>query len=164
MFYKCFQDINPCKRIWKMSNKTAWSLLSLSVLLLTVACGGDSSSSKRKKGVELNTVCDRLECLTSVDWKLVLQGQNFPEKTKLVIDGETVLDECLGKQQYSVNRMAAPMSISLDNFKVPMGPINIKIVDQGWDCRQHTTFLDKRGVSYNLEKSNFGVQQLVIDL
>lgn len=148
-----------------MSKKTSLSLLSLSALLLTVACGSDSSSSsKEKKGVELNTVCDRLECLTSVDWKLVLQGQNFPEKTKLIIDNETVLDECLGKQQYSVNRASAPMSISLEYFKVPQGPINIKIIDQGWDCRSHTTVLDKRGVSYALEKSNFGGQQLVIDL
>lgn len=144
------------------------SLLSLSAaLLLTVSCGGKESSSstkKEKKGVELNTVCDRLECLTNIDWKLILQGQNFPEKTKLIIDGETVLDECLGKQQYSVSRNSAPMSISLDHFKVPTGPINIKIVDQGWDCRQHTTFLDKRGASYTLEKSNFGGQQLVINL
>lgn len=148
-----------------MSSKKTLSLLSLSALVFAVACGGDSkSSSKKIEGVELNTVCDRLECLTSVDWKLVLQGQNFPERTKLIIDGETILDECLGKQQYSVSRETAPMSIRLDNFKVPMGPIDIKIVDQGWDCRQHTTFLDKRGVSYSLEKSNFGGQQLVIDL
>ncbi|MFA5582853.1 MAG: hypothetical protein WDA09_01460 [Bacteriovoracaceae bacterium] len=148
-----------------MSKRNSLSLLSLSVLLMMVACGSDSSSSsKEKKGVELNTVCDRLDCLTSVDWKLVLQGQNFPEKTKLIIDNETVLDECLGKQQYSVNRSTAPMTISLEYFKVPQGPINIKIVDQGWDCRSHTTFLDKRGVSYELEKSNFGGQQLVIDL
>lgn len=151
-----------------MSTKTM-SLLSLTAaLLLTVSCGGkDSSSSsspKQKKGVELNTVCDRLECLSTVDWRLILQGQNFPEKTKLIIDNETVLDECLGKQQYSVNRSTAPMSIRLDNYKVPRGPINIKIIDQGWDCRQHTTFLDKRGVSYSLEKTNFGGQQLVIDL
>src|SRR5690554_2042047 len=141
-----------------MSTKTM-SLLSLTAaLLLTVSCGGkDSSSSsspKQKKGVELNTVCDRLECLSTVDWRLILQGQNFPEKTKLIIDNETVLDECLGKQQYSVNRSTAPMSIRLDNYKVPRGPINIKIVDQGWDCRQHTTFLDKRGVDRKSTRLN----------
>ena len=128
-----------------MSKKTSWSLLSISALLLTVACGSDKSSSspKEKTGVELNTVCERLECLSVVDWKLVLQGQNFPEKTKLIIDNETVLDECLGKQQYSVDRNSAPMSITLDSFRVPSGPINVKIVDQGWDCRSHTTFLER---------------------
>lgn len=147
-----------------MSKKKAWSILSVFTLLLVVACGGKDSSSSPKKLSELNRACEKLDCLTMVDWKLVLQGQNFPERTKLVIDGETVLDECHDKQIYSVNRDTAPMSIRLDSYKVPTGPIHVKIIDRNWDCQGTAVFLEKKGATYTLEKTNFGGQQIVIDL
>lgn len=148
-----------------MSKKNTMAILSLSTLLLAVACGGnDSSSSKPQRRIESNNACDKLACLTSVDWNIKLLGQNFPERTKLVINDETVLDECWDKQQYSVSRDTAPMSIRLDSYKVPTGPINIKIIDRNWDCQGTAVFLDKKGASYTLEKTNFGGQQLVIEL
>ncbi len=148
-----------------MSKKNTMAIFSMFTLLLAVACGGnDSSSSSPKKRIESNTVCDKLACLSSVDWNLKLLGQSFPERTKLVINDETVLDECWDKQQYSVSRDTAPMSIRLDSYKVPTGPINIKIIDRNWDCQGTAVFLEKKDASYTLEKTNFGGQQLVIEL
>jgi hypothetical protein len=141
------------------------TLLAVSSLLLTLAsCGNDSKSSRKQQAPEVNPICDNISCMTSINWKLVLQGQIFPEKTRVDINGETVLDECLGKQQYQINRSAAPMSLTLDNFYVPRsGAANIQIFDQGWDCMQKKSFLSVEKAQFEVVKSN-GMREILFNL
>ena len=134
------------------SLKKGLFLVAVSSLLLSLAsCGNDSKSSRKSK--VLNPVCDSIDCLSSVDWKINLQGQVFPGKTRLEINDETVLDECMSKQQYQIDRDAAPQSITLYSFRVPKkGQVKMKIVDQGWDCSQERVFLYRDNVDFTLTK------------
>ncbi len=148
-----------------MSFRKNLSLVALSTLLVTaVSCGNDSKSSKKKSTPEVNPVCDSIDCMSTVNWKIVLQGQVFPVKTRVDINGETVLDECMGKQQYSIDRSAAPMSITLDNFYVPRaGAANIKIIDRGWDCRQNINFISVENAQFEVVKSS-GLREILFNL
>ena len=147
-----------------MSVVKKMKVLALSSLALTlVSCGGDSNGSKKSRP-EMNAVCDSLECMSTVDWKITLQGQDFPKKTRLEINGESVLDECMGKQQYSIDREGTPQSVSLPNYLVPRrGELKIKIVDQGWDCSSETVVLNNDNVGFELDKSEAGTR-IVINL
>lgn len=140
------------------------TLLAVSSLILTLASCGNDSKSSRKQAPEVNPICDSINCMSSINWKIVLQGQVFPENTRVDINGETVLDECMGKQQYQINRSAAPMSLTLDNFYVPRsGAANIKVIDQGWDCRQEITFLSVENAQFEVVKSS-GMREILFNL
>lgn len=138
-------------------------MMASTLLLSLVSCGNKKSNSKTSGSV-VNTVCDNINCMSSIDWKIFLQGQVFPKKSRLEINGETVLDECLSKQQYRIDRESAPQSITLGGFIVPkQGQVRLRIVDQGWDCSDERTFIQKENVPFEVVKTITG-REIVINL
>lgn len=141
-----------------MKSLKVLALVGLTMTL--VSCGNDSKSSKRAP--EMNPVCDGIECLSSVTWKINLQGQDFPRKARVEINGASVLDECMGKQEYSIDRDSTPQSLTLENFTVPRaGDVKIHIVDQGWDCSDERTFISNDNVPFEVERGVAGSRVII---
>lgn len=142
---------------------TSFKILALAGLTLTlVSCGNDSKSSKSTQ--EINPVCDSIECLSNITWKINLQGQDFPRKSRVEINAVSVLDECMGKQQYSIDRDSTPQSLTLENYTVPRaGEVKIHIVDQGWDCSEEQTFIKNDNVTFEVDKGVAG-NRVIINL
>lgn len=144
-----------------MSNRKNFSLIVAGSLLLTlVSCGNNDKSSSRRG----NDVCGEVDCLSSVDWKIQLQGKAFPDKTRLDINGTTVLNECVSKQKYQIDRYAEPQNVILENFYVPKrGDLKINVVDLGSDCNSESTFISDNNVEFEVDKSS-GTGQILINL
>jgi hypothetical protein len=88
--------------------------------------------------------CQGVECLSQVDWRIYLQGQNFPDKILVKVNGSLMIDECLEKQKYSVKRGYNPEFIYFDKFKIPSEKkVQVDIYDLGSDCQKEELFLSK---------------------
>lgn len=146
-----------------MSVRKNVTLLLASGLLLTLAsCGNDTKSKSRV--VEANPVCSEIDCLSSVNWKIVLQGKSFPDNSRIDINGTTVLNECVSKQKYFIDRATEPQSLYLDNFYVPKrGELKIDVVDLGHNCDEEAMFLSDENVNFEVNK-DFGVSEIHISL
>lgn len=144
-----------------MSTRKNLSLLVAGSLLLTlVSCGNDSNSSSKQK----QDACGEVDCLSSVNWKILLQGKSFPDKARVDINGTTVLNECVSKQKYSIDRSAEPQQLYLENFYVPKrGDVKINVVDLGSDCHSESSFLSDDDVEFEVTKAA-GVSEILINL
>lgn len=131
-------------------------------MLVTLAsCGNDSSSKSRR---EANPVCSEIDCLSSINWKIVLQGRAFPDKARVDINGSTILNECVSKQKYTIDRQSEPQHLYLDNFFIPKrGELKIDVVDLGSDCSYESTFISNDKVDFEVSKST-GVSEILINL
>lgn len=145
-----------------MSIRKNLNFLVATTMLVTLAsCGNDNSSSSRK---EKNAVCSELDCLSSINWKIVLQGRAFPDKARIDVNGSTVLNECVSKQRYSIDRYSEPQHLYLENFYVPKrGQLKIDVVDLGSDCSYESTFISNDKVDFEISKSS-GVSEILINL
>ena len=145
-----------------MSIRKTLSFLVTSGLLLTFAsCGNDSKSKSHK---EVNPVCSEIDCLSSINWKIVLQGRAFPDKARVDINGTTILNECVSKQRYSINRWSEPQELYLEGFFVPKrGDLKIDIVDLGSDCSYESSFISDNDVEFEVSK-NAGMSEILIRL
>jgi hypothetical protein len=143
-----------------MSTIKKLQIAAMSALMLgAIGCGNKEKSSNNS---ELNPVCTTINCLSSVTWKLQLQGNVFPAKARLDINGETVLDECYSKQLYKIDRDSAPQSITLHGFFVPKeGQVRIRVVDRGYGCKDESTFLYHENVPFEVVKGAFGSEILI---
>lgn len=136
-------------------------LLATSLLVTVASCGNDSNSSSRR---EKNAVCSEIDCLSSINWKIVLQGRAFPDKARVDINGTTILNECVSKQKYTIDRLSEPQHLYLDNFFVPKrGELQINVVDLGPDCSYESTFISNDKVDFEVSKST-GVSEILINL
>lgn len=144
-----------------MSTRKNLNLVIAGSLLLTlVSCGNDSSSS-RKQAEECG---DGISCLSSVNWKIQLQGKAFPDKARVDINGTTVLNECVSKQKYSIDRAAEPQNLLLENFYVPKrGELKINVVDLGNNCDAESTLISDDNVEFEVTKTS-GVSEILINL
>lgn len=144
-----------------MSTKKNLKVLIAGSLLLTlVSCGNDNKSKSRS---ELNT-CGEIDCLSSVNWKILLQGRSFPEKSRVDINGTTVLNECVSKQKYAIDRAAEPETLYLENYLVPKrGELKIDVVDLGSDCASESSFISNDNVDFEVSKT-LDVTEVVINL
>lgn len=142
-----------------MKSRNSLKIFMASALLLTLAsCGNDKKSSSRQ---EVNPVCSEIDCLSTVNWKILLQGRAFPDKARLDINGTTVLNECVSKQKYSIDRYTEPQSIYLENFYVPKkGQLKINIVDLG-RCDSESSFINDSNVNFDIVKDNFSNEILI---
>lgn len=130
------------------------------MLLTLVSCGSDNKSSGSQ---EQNAVCEN--CITSANWKILLPGRSFPDKSRVDINGTTVLNECVSKQKYMINRSSDPQELYLDNFYVPKrGELKINIVDLGSDCDSESTFFENSNVEFEETKGAGGTTELLINL
>jgi hypothetical protein len=81
-----------------------------------------------------------------------------------VINNETILNECLKKQKYSVDRSTSPESIKLESFFIPKrGELSIAIFDMGSDCSQDSEFISEKDVQFDAVKTAEG-QDILINL
>lgn len=141
----------------KILNRVVVSTLLLSL----VSCGNEEKS---KSGQQLNQGCAEMDCLSSINWKIQLHGKSFPEKSRIDINGTTVLNECVSKQKYMINRESSPQSLYLESFYIPKrGDLNIDVVDMGTDCHSESSFISDKNVEFELTKE-MEVSELVINL
>lgn len=135
---------------------------SLLMIILT-SCGGKKNNSNAIKQ-EVNPVCSDMNCLTSANWKIFIPGKSFPFKTRVDINGSTVLNECVSKQKYSIDRIADPEVLVLENYFVPKrGSLKIDIVDLGYDCENETPFITNNNVDFEFTK-NGNLAELIVNL
>lgn len=150
---------------FKNSLKIAGATLSL---LALVSCGGDSNGSSRaEKRRQEQRTCEELNCLSSVDWKIYLQGRAFPTKTRVEINNATLIDECLTKNQYMIDRSTDPQMIALERFAVPtQGELKIVITDLGYNCsaEDDSVFFAQDNVPFDLVKTDNGSQEIIVNL
>ncbi|MCM2348763.1 MAG: hypothetical protein NDI69_02000 [Bacteriovoracaceae bacterium] len=135
-----------------MSFRTNFNYVMITGLLFTLAsCGNDSKKSRSRQ--ELNTICEGISCLSSVNWKIMLPGRSFPEKSRVDINGTTVLNECVSKQRYMIDRSTDPESLTLENYFVPKkGDLKIDVIDMGPDCSSSSTFISNDRVHFDYVK------------
>jgi hypothetical protein len=132
-----------------------------SLLLTLVGCGNDTKSKGQK---ELNPVCSEIDCLSSVNWKIILPGRSFPEKSRVDINGTTVLNECVSKQKYAIDRTAEPETLYLENYIVPQKEnLRIEVLDLGSDCDSESSFIVNEKVNFDINKLT-GITEIVISL
>jgi len=135
--------------------------LSIISLFILMSCGPNKVSRSSK---EANPVCSEIDCLSNATWKMTLQGRSFPEKAKVVVNNETILNECLMKQKYAVDRSTNPESLTLESFFVPKtGELSIVIFDLGSDCSQESEFISEKDVQFDAVKTAEG-QEILINL
>jgi len=127
-------------------------------LLLTLAsCGGNKSSDKKAQS---NPICIGVECLSSVNWRIQLPGKSFPNKTRIDVEGTTVLNECVSKQKYYIDRYSNPQMIYLDNYYAPTtDTVKIDVYDLG-HCDSETKIISD-SLNYEINKRD---QEIIISL
>jgi|GEM_PF-1472111 len=135
-----------------MSFRKNLNLIMLSGLVVLASCG-NKDDKKSSATQELNTICEDISCVSSVDWKIMLPGRSFPDKARLDINGTTVLNECVSKQNYFIDRMTEPQSITLDGYYVPKkGELKIDVIDLGSDCSSYSKFISNDKVPFTFIK------------
>ena len=129
--------------------------VSAGLLLTLASCGGNSSSSKRAPAVD--------PLVTSADWKIVLEGRSFPEKSMVAVDDEIVVNECADKQSYFINRESNPQALPLPGYKVPQkSTVKIEVTDMG-DCSgtSESSFLSNPKTDYEMTKDGAHAEILI---
>ncbi len=140
-----------------MSLKQLTVIMAGSLLLSLVSCGNNNTSSKKKSA----DACSEIDCLSSVNWKINLQGRAFPDKSRVDINGTTVIDECVTKQKFIIDRSTEPQSISLENYYVPkQGELKIDVIDLG-SCETESTFISDDKVNFEVVKGIESSQILI---
>ncbi|WPU63480.1 hypothetical protein [Peredibacter starrii] len=130
--------------------KTISMALASALLLTLVSCGEKDNKSHVSK--QANPICEDVNCLSSVNWKIILNGKVFPDKSRVDINGTTVLNECVSKQKFMIDRDSVPQTLSLDNYIVPKrGDVKIHVIDLG-HCDSESTFIKDDNVNFDLVK------------
>lgn len=115
------------------------------------SCGKKTESKSYKV---TDSVCSTLDCLSTADWNISLPGRSFPEKTRVEINGTSVINECISKQRYSINRSSEIQSLYLDNYLVPKkGELKIEIFDLGRNCDSESLFSADNDVEFEFSKT-----------
>lgn len=127
-------------------------------LLFTLAsCGGNKGSDKK---VQSNPICTGVECLSSVNWRIQLPGKTFPNKTRIDVEGTTVLNECVSKQKYYIDRYSNPQMIFIDNYYAPTkDTVKIDVYDLG-HCDSETKIISDN-LNYEINKRD---NEIIISL
>lgn len=139
-----------------MSFRKNLNLFMLIGLVALASCGKKDhkkSSSKPRQELELNTICEDISCVSSVDWKILLPGRSFPDKTRLDINGTTILNECISKQSNFIDRTSEPQTVTLEGHYVPKkGELKIDVIDLGSDCSSFSKFISNDNVPFTFIK------------
>lgn len=131
-------------------------LIGMSLLLTLASCGNDKKSKNYQAS---SPICSDIDCLSSVNWKIQLLGRSFPDNSRVDINGTTVLNECVSKQKYAIDRTARPETLYLDNYFVPKrGQLKIDIIDMGYNCDSESVFLSQDKVEFEVVKAVNGAE------
>lgn len=110
------------------------------------------SENNSKKKSQLT--CSDIDCLSSIDWKIMLQGQSFPEVARVDINGVTVINECFTKQKYMIDRSAVPEVLNLENFSIPArGQLKVEVFNMGSDCSFEEVLISNDDVEFEVTKN-----------
>ncbi len=133
--------------------KSLTNIMFIGLCFTLASCGNDNKKSSSTK--ELNTICEDVNCLSSVNWKIMLPGRSFPDKSRVDINGTTILNECVSKQKYMIDRSSEPQSLVLENYYVPKrGELKIDVIDMGPDCGSYSTFISNDKVNFEFVKDS----------
>jgi len=144
----------------KVSRFMFLTLFLMTFLTLT-GCGEEKKKVTQK---ELNPICSEADCSLTSTWKIFMTGKSFPVKTRLDMNGVTVLDECAGKQKYHVSRGQETEMILLDYFYLPLDQkISVDLFHRGESCDELTPVLSLQDVSYEV-KNDLGQNVVHIHL
>ncbi len=142
------------------TSKTLNLVVMGSLLFGAMSCGNESKSKSRRT---VNPVCSGVGCLSSINWKLLLEGRSFPSKSRIDINGTTILNECVSKQKYFIDRSTAPEALVLPDFTMPKrGELAIDIIDMGDDCAQESVFFSDDNVEFEFTKSGDANEVLIV--
>ncbi len=131
-----------------------------SFLLGATGCGNESKSTTRRT---MNPVCSGVGCLSTISWKFLLEGRSFPAKSRIDVNGTTVLNECVSKQKYFIDRSTSPEALVLPDFPMPKrGALAIDIMDLGDDCAQESMFFSDADVDFEFTKSGDSHEVLIV--
>ena len=137
-----------------MFKKSLGLVVAASSLFVLVSCGGSSSGSSSKRQEQ------QQETLSSVNWKIFLQGRSFPTKSTVMINDSMLLNECMGKQQYFIDRSTDPQSITIEKYFVPAeGELKISVSD----CTDGSIFFAQDNVPFDMIKEN-NVPEIIVNL
>ena len=124
--------------------------MMISFLLVLSSCGKDDKKSGRR--VETNPICEDVSCLSTVNWRVQLPGRVFPDKVRVDINGTTVLNECVSKQKYFIERNAIPQTLYLEDYQIPKrGDLKIHVRDLG-NCDSFSMFIENNMVDFEFLK------------
>jgi len=148
----------------------AFLKVSMFVALFSLAsCGDDSSSKKNAQASrEVNeAVCEGVDCLENIDWKILIAGKSYPDHTRIVVNGIVVTDECLaGKAYAKIDRTSDVLVVKLKKFFVPRpGAVKIMITDLG-ECKRDdidVEYLANDNVAFDVVKST-EIPEILINL
>jgi hypothetical protein len=144
-----------------MSLKNFSFLIFSSLLLVSVVGCGNKNKSKSAR--EVSAGCSEIDCLSTINWKILLGGQSFPDKARLDVNGTTVLNECVSKQKFFIDRNSQPEALALENFYVPKkGELKIDLYDLGADCGTEQKIISNENVSFSIEKTTLGNEILIV--
>ncbi len=124
------------------------TVISAGLLLSIVSCGDKSSnSSSREPAID--------QLITSADWKIVLEGRSFPNKSMVAVNGEVVVNECADKQTYFINHETN--ILPMNGYSVPTkNTVTIEVTDLGEDCgsdADDSSFLPAVEKDYEITKN-----------
>ena len=141
-------------------------VLNVSVLLsllILISCGNEPSKKKSHIESGQNAICAGLNCLSSVNWKILIAGQNYPTKSKIAINDQVVVNECIGGKGFvKIDRSADPMTVTLKKFFVPKEHVKILVTDLG-DCNQEDEYFANNEVPFEIVKTE-AAEEIVIHL
>ncbi|HXH73581.1 MAG TPA: hypothetical protein VNJ08_01350 [Bacteriovoracaceae bacterium] len=129
-----------------------FKMVTLTALMLVASACSKDKSNKKAAAPQVSPApdaitCEGLDCMETVTWRLLLQGNVFPANTRVAINGSTVLDECQGKQEFHIDREAAPQSLTLEKFMVPKaGQVQVHVVD----CKTEVEFISNKDVTFEV--------------
>jgi 1-aminocyclopropane-1-carboxylate deaminase/D-cysteine desulfhydrase-like pyridoxal-dependent ACC family enzyme len=135
-------------------------LAASSSLLALVSCGGDHSS-KSHSAPQREAVCSTADCAAAMKWKILLQGRSFPHKATVQINGTDLLNECLGKQKYFIDRSTDPQSISMESYATPVqGELKISVIN----CTDSSVIFTQDNVPFDIVKDARGASEVLVNL
>lgn len=139
------------------------------VMLFVVSCGSDNQTSTQNPNFNPNNNCapSNISCQQNgpaSDWVINTNFKNFPSKVRIILAGQTVVDECASPRggrngglfpgRIQRSRNTNHVRITIDNHFTPIpGLLPLEIVRLGKKCFWWSTYYYQGDVDFNLSDS-----------
>lgn len=140
-------------------------MIFAAVLMLIVSCGSDNRTTSQNPNFNPNNNCvpGSIQCQQngpSSDWIINTNFKNFPSKVKVILNGQTILDECADRRgqffpgKITRARNSNHVRITIENHFTPIpGLLPMEIVRLGKKCLWWATYYYQGDVDFNLSDS-----------
>ena len=145
--------------------------------MFLVSCGSDKSPSAQNPNFNPNNNCGsfNVSCQQNgpaSDWVINTNFKNFPSKVKIMMAGQTVVDECadprgqLFKGKILRSRNSNHVRITIYNHFTPVpGLLPMEIVRLGQRCLWWSTYYYQGDVDFNMSDSrNSSRRRVTVEL